>query len=43
VRKLPDVSTMSEAFHDWLDECPCMYSKKFGENIYEFWETGDND
>lgn len=29
---------MSEEFHEWLEKCPSHYSKKYGEDIYEFWE-----
>ncbi len=40
---MTDVSNMSEEFHDWLDKCPCQYSKKYGEDIYEFWEVENNE
>ncbi len=39
---MPDVSTMSDEFHEWLDKCPCHWSKKYGESVYTFWEDPDN-
>jgi len=39
---MPDVSTMSEEFHDWLSECPAQWQKKYGEATYKFFE-GDED
>ena len=30
---------MSEEFHDWLEQCPCVWVKKYGENIYTFIEA----
>ncbi len=33
-----DVSNMSEEFHEWLNKCPCHYSKKYGEDNYNFYE-----
>ena len=38
-----DKSTMSDKFHDWLEECPVHWSKKHGENIYTFWEDEDEE
>ena len=37
-----DKSNMSEEFHDWLEQCPVMWSKKNGEATYTFWEE-DNE
>ena len=33
-----DKSNMSEEFHDWLEQCPVTWSKKYGEATYTFWE-----
>ena len=35
---MPGVSTMSDQFHEWLSEWPCMYYKKYGEDVYTFIE-----
>ena len=41
---MSDVSTMSEEFHDWLEQCPCQWFKKYGEATYTFVEERkDND
>jgi len=32
-----DKSNMSEEFHNWLEQCPVMWSKKYGEATYTFW------
>ena len=39
---MTDVSNMSEQFHEWLNKCPCHYSKRYGEDTYEFWETDED-
>jgi len=39
---MPDVSNMSNEFHEWLAKCPVHYWKKYGEAIYEFYEV-END
>ena len=35
---MSDISNMSEEFHDWLEQCPCHWFKKYGEPIYTFIE-----
>ena len=37
-KKKMDKSNMSEEFHDWLEQCPVAWSKKYGESVYTFWE-----
>ena len=29
---------MSDEFHEWLSKCPCHYNKKYGQDVYEFYE-----
>jgi hypothetical protein len=36
-KKNMDTSNMSEEFHNWLEQCPVMWSKKYGEATYTFW------
>ena len=38
---MPDVSNMSDEFHEWLSNCPCTYHKKYGEDVYEFIEESE--
>ena len=38
-----DKSNMSEEFHDWLEQCPVTWSKKYGEATYTFWEEDPDD
>ena len=38
---MSDVSTMSEEFHDWLEQCPCQWFKKYGEDTYTFVEEDE--
>ena len=40
---MADISTMSDEFHDWMDKCPCHYYKKYGKDVYEFYELEDED
>ena len=28
--------TLVEEFHDWLDNCPVIWQKKWGEPVYYF-------
>ena len=38
-------STMSESFHEWLDQCPCQWfriSNNGNEAKYEFIEEDNN-
>tara|TARA_R100001224_G_scaffold9248_1_gene4825 strand:+ start:269 stop:448 length:180 start_codon:yes stop_codon:yes gene_type:complete len=37
-----DKSNMSEEFHDWLEQCPVTWSKKYGEATYTFWEEEED-
>ena len=36
---MSDISDMSEEFHDWLEQCPCVWVQKYGENTYTFIEA----
>ena len=38
-----DISDMSEEFHDWLEQCPCHWFKKYGESTYTFSEENSDD
>ena len=38
-----DKSNMSEEFHDWLEQCPVTWSKKYGEATYTFWEVDEDE
>ena len=42
-RKKMDKSNMSEEFHDWLEQCPVTWSKKYGEATYTFWEEDEDE
>lgn len=40
---MTDVSNMSDEFHEWLSQCPCHYHKKYGQDVYEFYELDDGE
>ena len=40
---MSDTSNMSEEFHDWLEQCPCHWFKKYGEPIYTFIEDDEEN
>ncbi len=39
---MSDISNLSKAFHDWLSKCPCYYYKKYGQDVYEFYELDED-
>ena len=44
-KKMPKVSPMSEAFHDWLDQCPVQWfrGEVTKDNVTYIFETPDED
>jgi hypothetical protein len=40
---MADISNMSDKFHEWLSNCPCHYNKKYGVNVYDFYELEEEE